>query len=154
MCGGNSRLPLREKQVSLWGMGVPGTTIGLFLTQYQNGEDVGSRAGKEQRLGLSLALHYQSRIRASVPGTFVLSYFCVSNTPDLCPLCVPLCDQAFSQVSRCMGQDRASVATLHSFPRAGQGPRGRVQERMKSLDSPTWATGLLFVLVSPENSNS
>lgn len=105
MCGGNSRLPLREKQVSLWGMGVPGTTTGLFLTLYQNGEDIDSGAGKEQRLGLPLALHCQSRIRVSVPGTPVLSYFCVSNTPVLCPLCVPLCDQAFSQVSRCMGRD-------------------------------------------------
>lgn len=39
MCGGNSGLPWREKQVSLRGMGVPGTTTGFFLTLYENGED-------------------------------------------------------------------------------------------------------------------
>lgn len=37
-CGGNSGLPWREKQVPLWCMGVPGTTTGLFLALYQNGE--------------------------------------------------------------------------------------------------------------------
>jgi hypothetical protein len=82
---------------------------------------LGSQVGKEQRPTLPAplppALHYQGRIRASVSGTLVLSYFCVQH---ICPVpfvCAPLRPGLLLSV-QCKGQDRplcAPAAFLSSF---------------------------------------